>query len=414
MGLDSRSAERLESWKEIAVYLDRDTSTVRRWEKEEGLPVHRHVHQKQASVYAYHSEIDTWLESRRPHEISRKRFGIAVLPLENLTRDPDQEYLVLGMHDALITDLSKIGALRVISRRSVMRYNEARRSIPEISRELGVDAVIEGSVLRVGERVRVTIQLIDGRTDEHLWAESYERDLGDVLALQSELARAIASEIHVALTPEDTERLGGDRKVSREAYEAYLKGRFHWYKLSPDHLDTALEYFQLSLKKDRHYALPHVGIAYTWFSKGDCGVTPPPEAHARMKASLLTAMAMDDTLAEVHGMLANVHFVHDWDWASAEKEFRRAVQLNQNYADGHFFYSDFLISMNRPSEAMVELERALELDPFNAFYQCFHGWSCCISAATMTPLSSSDGRSEQSRIFQRRVKDFGVLFTENV
>ena len=156
MGLDSRSAERLESWKEIAVYLDRDTSTVRRWEKQEGLPVHRHVHQKQASVYAYHSEIDTWLESRRPHETSRKRFGIAVLPLENLTRDPDEEYLVLGMHEALITDLSKINALRVISRRSVMRYDEARRSIPEISRELGVDAVIEGSVLRVGERVRVT------------------------------------------------------------------------------------------------------------------------------------------------------------------------------------------------------------------------------------------------------------------
>ena len=202
MKSSSPSGGRLESWKEIAVYLDRDTSTVRRWEKTEGLPVHRHLHEKQATVYAYPSELDGWLESRRPKEGSHpapsKSDGgneawLAVLPLENLARDPTHEYLVQGMHDALLKDLSKIGALKVISRRSVMRYQGAEQSIPQIAKELRVDAVIEGSVLRVADRVRITVQLIDGKTDEHLWAESYERDLQDVLTLQTELARTIAA-----------------------------------------------------------------------------------------------------------------------------------------------------------------------------------------------------------------------------
>ena len=266
MKSSSPSSGRLESWKEIAVYLDRDTSTVRRWEKTEGLPVHRHVHEKQATVYAYRSELDAWLESRRPKESSRptpsksdggSEVWLAVLPLENLTRDPSHEYLVHGIHDALLKDLSNMDALKVISRRSVMRYQGAEQSIPQIAKELGVDAVIEGSVLRVADRVRITVQLIDGTSDEHLWAESYERDLQDVLTLQAELARTIASEIHVALTPEDVKSLARSRPESLEAYEAYLKGRFHWYKLSSDHLDTALEYFQLALKKDRHYPLAH-------------------------------------------------------------------------------------------------------------------------------------------------------------
>ncbi len=383
MKSSSPSGGRLESWKEIAVYLDRDTSTVRRWEKTEGLPVHRHVHEKQATVYAYHSELDAWLESRRPKESSRSAHSesdggsevwLAVLPLENLSRDPVHEYLVHGMHDALLKDLSNIGALKVISRRSVMRYQGAEQSIPQIAKELGVDVVIEGSVLRVADRVRISVQLIDGTSDEHLWAESYERDLQDVLTLQAELARTIASEIQVALTPEDAKRLTGTRTVSLEAYEAYLKGRFHWHKLSSDHLDTALEYFQLALKKDRHYALAHAGIADIWFSRGEFGLTPPPEAFAQMKASVLDALALDDSLAEAHGTLGNVRFVHDWDFDSAEKAFQRAIQLNPNYADGHFFYSDYLISLKRSDEAIAELDRAMQLDPFNALYQCFCGW----------------------------------------
>lgn len=379
------AGRRLESWKEIAVYLDRDTSTVRRWEKTEGLPVHRHVHEKQATVYAYVSELDAWLASRRPmtqahaapsppEPSDATEVWLAVLPLENLSLDRVDQYLVHGMHDALLGDLSKISALKVISRRSVMRYQETEQSIPQIARALGVDAVVEGSVLRDGDRVRISVQLIDGATDEHLWAESYERDLQDVLTLQAELARTIAAEIHVALTPEDARKLAQAGSVSLEAYEAYLKGRFHWNKLSSDHLDTALEYFQLALTKDPHYALPNVGIADVWFSRGELGLTPPFEAFAHAKASVLDALALDDSLAEAHGTLGNVRFVHDWDFDAAETAFLRAIQLNPNYADGHFFYSDYLISLKRFDESASELDRALQLDPFNALYQCFRGW----------------------------------------
>jgi len=383
MKRSSVSTRRLESWKEIAAYLDRDTSTVRRWEKSEGMPIHRHVHEKQATVYAYRSELDAWLESRRRRDSpdravkeprEKKEVWLAVLPLEDLTRGRSQEYWVHGMHDALLKDLSKISALKVISRRSVMRYEGATQSIPQIARELGVDVVVEGSVLRVDGRVRVSVQLIDGASDEHLWADSYERDLEDILMLQTELARTIASEIHVALTPEDRKRLDETRRVSVDAYEAYLKGRFHWYKLSRDHLDTALEYFRLALKRDRRYALAHVGIADVWFSRGEFGLTPPPEAFTRMKASVLDALALDDTLAEAHATLGNVRFVHDWDFNIAENAFRRAIEFNPNYADGHFFYSDFLISMRRFEQAETELDRAMQLDPLNALYRCFRGW----------------------------------------
>ncbi|MDA2930532.1 protein kinase, partial [Acidobacteria bacterium AH-259-O06] len=300
--------------------------------------------------------------------------SLAVLPLDNLMGDAGQEYFVDGMHEALITDLSRIGALKVISRRSVMRYKETDKSIPQIARELGVDAVIEGSVLRAGDRVRITAQLIHGTTDEHLWAESYARDLHDVLTLQAEVARAIAQEIQVAVTPEETRRLASAHPVNPEAYEAYLKGRFHWYKLSPEHFDAALEYFQLALEKDPNYALAHQGIADIWLSRGDSGIVSPREAFPKAKTALLKAMELDDTLAEVHVSLANLRFIYEWDWGGAETEFQRAIQLNPNYADVRLFYSDFLISMRRPEEAMAEIERALELDPFNFFFQCFFGW----------------------------------------
>lgn len=371
----SPSGGRLESWKAIAGYLERDTSTVRRWEKAEGLPVHRHMHDKQPTVYAYHAELDAWLESRCPKDPEApSEVWIAVLPLENRSGDRSQDYFVQGMHEALLEDLSKIGSFKVISRRSVARYEGARRPIPEIARELGVDVIVEGSMLRVDDRARVSVQLIDGNSDEHLWAESYERDVRDVFRLQTELARTIASEIHVVLTPEDTDRLARSREVNLEAYEAYLKGRFHWNKLSPDHLETALEYFRLALKRHPRYALAHVGLADVWFSQGELGVTPPWEAFAHMKASVLDALALDDTLAEAHATLANVRFVHDWDMESAERAYRRAIELNPNFADGRFFYADFLISTGRSTDAMAELERALQLDPFNNLYLCFKGW----------------------------------------
>ena len=300
--------------------------------------------------------------------------SLAVLPLSNLTGDSQQDYFVDGMTDALITDLAKIRTLKVISRTSVMRYKGTNKSLREIAQALGVDGILEGSVQRSGGRVRITTQLIRTATDTHLWAESYERDSRDVLTLQGEVARSVAREINVALTPEESSHLSPARPVDPEAYEAYLKGRSHWYWLSREHLDTALEYFQLVLKKDPNYALAYVGVANVWMMRGDSGWIPPGEAFPKAKASVSRALELDDSLAEAHITLANIESLYDHDWSAAEREFRRGIELNPNSADGHFMYADFLISMKRADEWSREIHRTLDLDPFNPFFQCFYGW----------------------------------------
>lgn len=300
--------------------------------------------------------------------------SVAVLPLENLSGDPEQEYFADGLTEALITNLAKIGALKVISRTSAMRYKSTDKPLPEIAQELNVDAIVEGSALRVGDRVRITAQLIHAETDHHLWAESYDRDLQDVLRLQSEVARTIAREIQVVVAPEESRRLAVAGPVNPEAYEAYLKGRFYFYKLSREHLDTAEEYFELGLQKDPNYALAYVGIADTWAARGDTGILPPGEAFPKAKTAALKAMELDDTLAEAHTCLANLRFCYEWDWDGAEAEFQRAIELKPNDADLRFYRADFLISMGRSEEAMTDVERALGLDPLNFFFQGFFGW----------------------------------------
>ena len=307
-----------------------------------------------------------------PHARQVRR--LAVLPFESLSRDPEQAYFVDGTHEALITDLARIGALRVIARTSTMRYKGTRKPLPEIARELNIDTVLTGSVLLAGERVRITAQLLDAATEEHLWAGRYERDLRDVLLLQNEIVAGIARDVHLHLTPQEKAHLASASPVNPEAYAAYLKGRFHWYKLSRDHHSTALDYFQLALEKDPNYALAHAGIAATWLSRGDAGFISPPEALSKGKAAITRALDLSDTSAEVFEISANLKFIHEWDWSGAEKDFRRAIALNPNYADAHFFYADFLISMRRYEEAKAEIDRALDLDPLSAFLHCFHGW----------------------------------------
>ncbi|MFH1176512.1 MAG: protein kinase [Acidobacteriota bacterium] len=316
------------------------------------------------------------LKTLRPrHTAGRKRIrAVVVLPLLNLSRDPEQEYFADGMTEALIADLAKIRALRVISRTSAMRYKATDRSLPEIAAELGVDGVVEGSVMRVGQRVRITAQLIHAATDTHLWAESYERDFEDVLLLQSEVARAIVGEIRIAVTPEEARRLAARHQVNPEAYDACLKARFHWRKLSREHLDIALQYCDFALEKDPGCARAWAGIAITWFSLTDAGFVPPHEAIPKAKEAALRALELDESLTEVRVNLANLKFCCDWDWSGAEAEFRRALELDPNSADARFFYSDFLISMGRNDEAAAEARRALELDPFSFFIQGFYGW----------------------------------------
>lgn len=304
--------------------------------------------------------------------LARRR--LAVLPLQNLSGDAEQEYFVDGTHEALITDLASISALRVIARSSVMRYKGKEAPLAEIAEQLKVDLVLTGSVMRLGDRVRITAQLLDVSTEEHLWAGRYDRGLLDVLSLQNEIVVAIARAIELQITPQEQARLARGRPVNPEAYEAYLKGRFHWFKVSREQYDNALKYFQLALEKDPNYALAHAGIANTWLMRGDAGVVPAREAFPKVKAAVSRAIELDDTLAEVHEISGNAKFLYEWDWSGAESEFQRAIQLNPNYADAHSFYSDFLISMRRFEEAAAESERALELDPLSSFLHCFRGW----------------------------------------
>jgi len=291
--------------------------------------------------------------------------SLAVLPLENLSGDPEQEYFADGMTEAVITDLSKISALKVISRTSVMQYKGVKKPLPEIARELHVDAVVEGSVLRAGDRVRITAQLIHAPTDTHLWAESYERDLRDVLALQSEVARAIATEIQVKLTPQEQTRLASARPVNPEAHEAYLLGRFYWNTRTQEGLEKALAYFQQALEKDPHYAPVYAGIADYYSILPFYSRSSPKEVFPKAKAAALKALEIDNTLAEAHAALAYTMAYYDWDWAGAEREFKRAIELNPNSNTVHQAYSRLLSVTGRLDEAMAEMRRAQELDPLS-------------------------------------------------
>jgi len=299
--------------------------------------------------------------------------SLAVLPLANLSGDPQQEYFADGMTEELITNLGKIGALRVISRTSVMQYKQTKKPLPTIAQELNVEAVVEGSVLRSGNRVRITAQLIEAKAERHLWAESYERDLRDVLTLQGEVAETIARQVQAKLTRQEQRRLASARPVNPEAYQAYLKGLQHSYSYTPVQLATALEYFQSALEKDPHYPLAYAGVANIWMGRGAWGLVPPREAYANGAPAAFRAVALDDTLAEGHHMVANFKYYYDWDWPGAEREYQRAVELNPNYADVRAIYWDLLMSMKRPDEAKAQIERAVELDPRNFLFQALLG-----------------------------------------
>ncbi len=296
--------------------------------------------------------------------------SLAVLPLANQSGDPEQEYFVDGITEAIITDLAKISALKVISRNSAMRYKDTDKSIPEIAEELGVDAVIEGSVLREGDRVRVTAQLIEASTDQYLWADNFEQELRDIMTLYSDVARAIAQEIEIAVTPEEETRLASVHPVNPEAHDAYLKGSYYWKKLTREDLDTAESYFELALEKDPSYTPTYEGLAWVWVARNQMGHTLPQEAGPKAKAAALKAIALADTSAGAHEALAVVRYVIDWDWAGSEPEWRRALELDPNAANTHAYFAQFLLLTGRIDEAIPHSERSLELDPFNAL---FHG-----------------------------------------
>jgi TolB-like protein/DNA-binding winged helix-turn-helix (wHTH) protein/Flp pilus assembly protein TadD len=293
--------------------------------------------------------------------------SLAVLPLDNLSGDASQDYFADGMTDELITDLAQIRALRVISRTSVMSYKGARKPLPEIARELNVDAVVEGTVLRSGEQVRITAQLIQAPADKHLWAQSYEGNLRDTLVLQKEVARAIAEQIRIEVTPQEQAALKSAKAIDPEAFVAYLKGRYFWNKRTSDGLKKALDYFNQAVAKDPNYAAAYSGLADTYALLGDWqyAVMTPKEALPRAKAAAMKALELDDSLSEAHTSLAFCLDGFDWDFEAAGKEFRRALELNPGYATAHHWYAWHLSLIGRNSEAIAEMRKAENLDPFS-------------------------------------------------
>jgi TolB-like protein/DNA-binding winged helix-turn-helix (wHTH) protein/Tfp pilus assembly protein PilF len=293
--------------------------------------------------------------------------SIAVLPLENLSGDASQNYFADGMTDELITDLAQISALRVISRTSVMVYKGARKPLPQIARELNVDAVVEGTVLRSGDQVRITAQLIEASTDRHLWSQSYDGELRDTLALQSRVASAIAEQIRINVTPQEQAALKNIKVVNPEAYESYLKGRYFWNKRTADGLKAALAYFKQAIDEDPRYAQAYSGSADTYALLGDWqyAVMTPKEAFPEAKAAAIKALELDSTLGEAHNSLAFVLDAFDWDLDAAGKEFRRAIELNPGYATAHHWYAWHLSLLGRFDEAISEMRKAENLDPLS-------------------------------------------------
>jgi TolB-like protein/DNA-binding winged helix-turn-helix (wHTH) protein/Flp pilus assembly protein TadD len=293
--------------------------------------------------------------------------SLAVLPLENLSGDPSQDYFSDGMTDELITELGQLSELRVISRSSVMTYKTIRKPLPQVARELNVDAVVEGTVLRAGNQVRITAQLVEAFSDRHLWAQSYEGELRNTLALQNKVARAIAEQIRIKLSSREHVELKNVQDVNAEAHEAYLKGRFFWNKRTGEDLKKAVEYFSQAIEKDPNYAHAYSGLADSYALMGDWeyGVMAPKEAFPKARAAATKALALDNTLGEAHTSLAFSLDLFDWDWGAAEKEYKRAVQLSPSYATAHQWYAWHLILGGRNTEAVAEMRRAESLDPLS-------------------------------------------------
>jgi TolB-like protein/DNA-binding winged helix-turn-helix (wHTH) protein/Tfp pilus assembly protein PilF len=300
--------------------------------------------------------------------------SLVVLPLANLSGDRDQDYFfVEGITDALRENMESIRTLRIISRTSSIHYQGSTKSLPEIARELGVDAAVEGSVLRSGDRVRITVELIEASTEKHLWGNSFEVDLKDVFGVQSQVAGEIADEIRVSLSPPDRARLARTYAPNPGAYLAYAKGRFWWNRRTDQDMKKAIGYFQEAIENDHDYALAYDGMADCWVALGWYAYLSPSETFPHAREAVNRALSLDDSLAEAHTSLAFVSVYYDRDWEKAEREFRRAIELNPNYANGHHWYAEFLSLVGRHDQAIAEAERARELDPISTIINTWVG-----------------------------------------
>jgi TolB-like protein/DNA-binding winged helix-turn-helix (wHTH) protein len=302
--------------------------------------------------------------------------SLVVLPLENLSGDKEQDYFADGMTDDLTANLAKIRSLRVISRSTAMAYKGTHKPLSEIARELRVDAVVEGTVLRAGDRVRITAELVQVSTDHHLWADTYESQMGDVLSLQNRVSSAIVDQIRINLSPEDKERLAKRVSISPSAYEDYLRGRYYWNKRSGDGFAKAIGYFEEATRKDPQYALAYAGLAdcYGIIGATIYGTVPSAEAAPKAKAAAIRALEIDPSLAEAETSLATARFNYDWDWNAAAAGFQRAIQLDPKYATAYQRYSLYSIAMGRFDDSLEQIKKARDLDPLSISINSSLGW----------------------------------------
>lgn len=299
--------------------------------------------------------------------------ALAVLPLDNLSGDPTQEYFADGMTEALIGNLARIRALRVVSRTSAMRFKGTTRSLPEIARSLNVDAIVEGSVQRIDDRVRISVQLIHAPTDTHLWAREYERDLTDILELQGEVARAVAEEIQVQITAEERARLTSAGSIDPAAYQEYLLGQYYLWRLSEEDLARAVGHFERATRLEPGYAAAYAGLSHAWWWRGVWGTKTPKQVKSQSRAAALRALQLDPRLAQAHVSMGRIKFAYDWDWAGAEQDFARALELDANSLDAHFFLGMLCMALGRFPESIAHIEQAEQLDPLSATVQSAFG-----------------------------------------
>jgi len=340
--------------------------------------------------------------------------SLAVLPLENLSGDAGQGYFADGMTDELITRLGQISTLRVISRTSTMTYKGTRKPMPQIANELNVDAVVEGTILRSGKRVRITAQLIQLPADKHIWSESYEGDVGDALALQNRVARTIAEQVRATLNRHEQVALQRSKTVKPEAYDPYLRGRYFWNQRTGDGLRKAIEYFTLAIEKDPSFAAAYSGLADAYALSGDWeyGILSPQDAFARANAAAAKALALDDQLAEAHTSLAFALDLYAWDWEAAGSAYRRALALNPGYATAHQWYAWHLMVTGRTAEGIAELRTAENLDPLSPIVSADLADALCIAHLYEDSLQQSRKALELHPNFAVAHYELGQTFVQ--
>jgi TolB-like protein/Tfp pilus assembly protein PilF len=372
-------ADRLDSWKEIASYLRRDVRTVQRWEKKEGLPVYRHLHDKLGSIYAYRNELTEWFNTRQQsgaagvtagrQDGQAEKIKLAVLPFGNLSGTKEDDYFSDGLTEEMITQITRLQAsdLAVIARTTAEHYDSSSKSLEQMKKDLGVGYVLEGKVRRGGNRVRITAQLIQLKDQTQLWAETYERDLSDVLSVQADIAQAIAREINLALNLSESARLSdlqkGKARVQPAAYDAYLKARYNLHQMTPSAISRSIEGFEQAIQLDPNYAPAHAGLAsaYALLAIAPFDLLPPHEAMPKAEKAARKSLQLDSSFAEAHTALALVDHHYHWKWKEAEAGYERAIELNPDHADTHLWYSWLLLALGRRDAAFDEIEQTMSI-----------------------------------------------------